>query len=86
MRDPRAPTNKQQRNVSQVVQRELTQSKGQDTLVLGAPSVDISNQYALKTGKVKQVILLDNIPWYDTEVKDKDKPDLANLANKELFY
>ena len=69
------------------MRRELAQSKGEDTLVLGAPSVDISNQdtsegvvdenvaetmassiamveiaeHALKTGKVKQVILLETL-------------------------
>ena len=108
--DPRAPANKQHLNVKDVVKRELNQSKGEDTLVLGAPSVDISNQdtskgvldenvaetmassiamveiaeNALKTGKVKQVILLEHVPRYDTDAKDKDKNDLANLANKEL--
>ena len=108
--DPRAPANKQHLNVKDVVRRELTQSKGEDTLVLGAPSVDISNQdtskgvldenvtetmassiamveiaeHALKTGKVKQVILLEHVVRYDTEAKDKHKNDLANLANREL--
>ena len=110
VRDERAPANKQHLNVSEVVRKELAKTKGEDTLVLGAPSVDISNQdttkgimeqnvietiassiamvesaeYALKTGKVNQVILTEHIPRYDTEEKDKHKPELARLANKEL--
>ena len=110
VRDERAPENKRHLNVSSVVRRELMQSNGEDTLVLGAPSVDISNQdttegiidenmtetiassmamvetaeYALKTGKVKQVILLEHLPRYDVEEKDNDKAELAKLANKEL--
>ena len=43
-----------------------------------------SAEYALKTGKVKQVILLEHIPRYDTEQKDKDKPKLAKIANMGL--
>ena len=110
VRDERAPENKRHLNVSNVVRRELTKSQGEDTLILGAPSVDISNQdtsegimddhvsetiassiamveageYALKTGKVKQVILLEHLPRYDVDEKDQDKAELAKLANKEL--
>ena len=112
VRDPRAPADKQHLNVSEVVRRELAGTKSEDTLVLGAPSVDITNQdtsqglmeenviqtiassiamvesaeYALKTGKVKQVILTEHLPRYDTEETDKHKPELAvaRLANKEL--
>ena len=43
-----------------------------------------AGEYALKTGKVKQVILLEHLPRYDVEEKDKDKAELAKLANKEL--
>ena len=93
-----------------MVREELARSQGEDTLVLGAPSVDITNQdtsmgimdgnmvetmassiamveaaeYALKSGKVKQVILLEHLPRFDVDEKDKDKPALAKLANKEL--
>ena len=110
VRDERAPVNKQHLNVNSVVRRELAKSTGEDTLVLGAPSVDITNQdtsegimddhvtetiassmamveageYALKTGKVKQVILLEHLPRYDVETKDSDKAELAKLANREL--
>ena len=110
VRDRRAPASKQHLNVSEVVRRELTKSQGEDTLVLGAPSVDITNQdtsggitdenlietmasslamveageYAIKTGKVKNVILLQHIPRYDIEEKDKDKAELARMANKEM--
>ena len=41
-------------------------------------------EYALKTGKAKQVILLGHLPPYDEEEKDKDKAELAKLANMEL--
>ena len=33
---------------------------------------------------LKQVILLQHIPRYDVDTKDKDKAELARLANKEL--
>ena len=110
VRDGQAPASKQHLNVSEVVRRELAKSQGEDTLVLGAPSVDITNQdtsggiidenvietmafslamveageYAIKTGKVKNVILLQHIPRYDVEEKDKDKAELAKMANKEM--
>ena len=93
VQNERAPANKQQLNVSEVVRRELAKSQGKDTLVLGTPSVDITNQetsrgisdmnrtetiasslamveageYAIKTGKAKQAILLQHIPRYDVE-------------------
>ena len=41
-------------------------------------------EYALKSGKVKQVILLQHLLRFDVDNKDKDKPELAKLANKEL--
>ena len=110
VRDERAPADKRHLNVSNVVRRELTKSQGEDTLILGAPTVDISNQdtsegimdtnvtetmassmamveaaeYALKTGKVKQVILTQHLPRYDVDNNDKDKAELAKIANKEL--
>jgi hypothetical protein len=111
VRDERAPANKQHLNVSEVVRQELAKSQGEDALVLGAPSVDITNQdtsrgitdmnrtetiasslamveageYAIKTGKAKQAILLQHIPRYDVEQKDKDKAELAKMANKEML-
>ena len=110
VRDERAPANKQHLNVNSVVRRELAKSNGEDTLVLGAPSVDITNQdtsegimdehmtetiassmamieaaeYAIKTEKVKQVLILEHIPRYDVDSKDKDKAELARMANTEL--
>ena len=110
VRDERAPANKQHLNVNSVVRRELAKNTGEDTLVLGAPSVDITNQdtsegimdehmtetiassmamleaaeYALKTNKVKQVIILEHLPRYDVDNKDKDKAELARMANAQL--
>ena len=101
VRDSRAPAGKQHLNVSEVVRRELAGTKTEDTLVLGAPSVDITNQdtsqglmeenviqtiassiamvesakYALKTGKVKQVILTDICP--DMTQKKKTNTSLS---------
>ena len=90
-----------------MVRSEPAQPQGEDTLVLAALPVDISNQdtseefldenvtetigssmvetakYALKTGKVKQVVILENVHRYDVEVRNKDKKELAILANKD---
>ncbi len=98
--------NKPSENVNNVIRREL-RSAEYHTVILGAPSVDITNQdvsegmmdenvtetiasslsmveaveYAIKSGKTKQVILLEHVPRYDdTGIR----PKLAQLANKEL--
>ena len=81
-------------------------------MILGAPSVDITNQdvtkgileenttetiasahhmvdaadYALASGQVNQVILMEHTPRYDTPNNDpyEAKPHLARLANETL--
>jgi hypothetical protein len=102
---------KPEKNVNAVIRRELNKAQ-YHTLILGAPSVDITNQdvtegimdenmsetllsslgmveaadYAIKSGKAKQVILLEHIPRYDTKETDPMgvRPKLAKLANQEL--
>ena len=54
-----------------------------ETMASSIAMVEIA-EYALKTGKVKQVLLLEHVPRYDTDAKDKDKKELAILANKEF--
>ena len=99
------------KNVMAVVQMELAKAE-YHTVILGAPSVTITNQdvsdgimdenmaetlassqdmvdtaeYIVKSGRAKQVILLQHIPRFDIEENDPMgvRPELARLANMEL--
>ena len=93
-------------NVQSVLQARLSTGAQFHTVILGAPSVDISNQeevnkvetmasvhnmveatnYALETGQVKQVVLMQHAPRWDTPKDDPygAKPQLAELANDTL--
>ena len=99
-------------NVQAVLQRELSGGRKFHTVILGAPTVDITNQdvsngvleentvesvasaynmvdaanYAIESGQVVQVILMEHAPRYDTPQQDpyEAKPYLAKLANETL--
>ena len=99
-------------NVQTVLQRELSGGRKFHTVILGAPSVDITNQdvsngileentvetvasvynmvdaanYAINSGQVVQVIMMEHAPRYDTPQQDpyEAKPYLAKLANDTL--
>ena len=102
---------KPHRNTNQVIREEL-KKKSYNTVILGAPSVDITNQdvsegildenvaetvssslamveaaeYAIKSGRVKKVVLLQHAPRYDTPRNDPHgvRPQLSQLANTHL--
>ena len=99
-------------NVQNVLQSRLNTGAQYHTVILGAPSVDISNQdvsrgvqefnkvetmasvhnmveaanYALESGQVQQVVLMQHAPRWDTQRDDPygAKPQLAELANATL--
>ena len=99
-------------NVQNVLQSRLNTGAQYHTVILGAPSVDISNQdvargvqefnkvktmasvhnmveaanYALESGQVEQVVLMEHAPRWDTPKDDPHgaKPQLAELANATL--
>jgi hypothetical protein len=102
---------KPDQNVSQVVRQELAGAEF-DAVILGAPTVDITNQdvsagvteknvaeteassiamvkaaeFAVKSGRARQVVLLPHPPRYDTVAADPHgvRPLLAKLANTAL--
>jgi len=102
---------KANRNVNLLLTEELAKSD-YHTVLIGAPSVDITNQdvsegildenvaetvasslgmleaaeYAIKSGRVPKVVLLQHAPRYDTEKYDPfgARPQLAELANTHL--
>jgi hypothetical protein len=103
---------KPHQNVQSVLQSKLSTGAQFHTVILGAPSVDISNQdvsrgvqevnkvetmasvhnmveaahYALETGQVEQVVMMQHAPRWDTQRDDpySAKPQLAELANNTL--
>ena len=99
-------------NVQAVLQNQLSNGRRVHTVILGAPSVDITNQdvskgileentmetmasarnmveaanYAIETGQVEQVLLMQHAPRFDTPRDDPygARPHLARLANETL--